>query len=181
MPEDDDREQRAAKDKAEAPQKQKRVIQEYVGTSKRNRDIAQPALERDLHDAEHTDDHQISRSVFRKLFPRTEQHLAERGQCLPNEDDRSDYLDREKKQISYRFRASVARLHRANDISHFGPAFQFLQCDPRRRLRGPNRPLSIDNSATDIGSVPSRRLPGALKLALARFRRYTISEFQNLT
>ena len=143
MPEDDDREQRAAKDKAEAPQKQKRVIQEYVGTSKRNRDIAQPALERDLHDAEHTDDHQISRSVFRKLFPRTEQHLAERGQCLPNEDDRSDYLDREKKQISYRFRASVARLHRANDISHFGPAFQFLQCNPRPSPARP-QPTAVD-------------------------------------
>jgi hypothetical protein len=70
MPEDDDREQRAAKDKAEAPQKQKRVIQECVRASKRNRNIAQPAPERDLHDAEHTDHHQISRDVFWKLFPR---------------------------------------------------------------------------------------------------------------
>jgi len=79
VPENDDGEQRAAKDKTEASQKQENVIEDHVGTSKRDWNVSQAVPKRELHDEQDTDRREIRELVVWKLFARIDGDLPELG------------------------------------------------------------------------------------------------------
>jgi hypothetical protein len=66
-----------------------------------NGHIQQPALERELHQAENTDRHEVGESIMRPLPAWIDHHLFEFRQLLPDKSDRSGDLDREQQQIEF--------------------------------------------------------------------------------
>ena len=120
VPEDSDAEKSAAKDETELAQKQKHMFEDHVRTPKKDWDKQDPAPKRNLHHAENAERDEVGPAVTRKLVARIDCDLPELGECLPNEDERSQQLERKQKQIEAGFARRVVRFDAGDDIRPIG-------------------------------------------------------------
>ena len=116
MPEDKDAEKRAAEYETQSTQKKKYVLPDRAWISKRYRNQAYAAPERDLHQQQHTEHHEVGEIVPRKRLARIDGDLSELGQCLPDECHGSQYLEHKQEQIDPGLSRRVVRVHADDDI-----------------------------------------------------------------
>ncbi|MGH6712877.1 MAG: hypothetical protein ACREEK_28455 [Bradyrhizobium sp.] len=127
MSKDKDAEKRAAEYEAEATQKKKCVLQDRALISKRDRNEAHAAPERNLHQQENADHHEIGAVVRWKWLARIDGDLPELGQCLPDECNRTQYLEREQQQIDPGVAGFGVCVHGGDDIRSIGASLRLAR------------------------------------------------------
>ena len=77
------------------------MAKQNARTAEWNGHIQQPAPERELHQAENTDRHEVGEGVARQLLIWIDHHPFDLRQLLPDKSDRSGDLDRDQQQIEF--------------------------------------------------------------------------------
>ena len=96
------------------------MLEENLGMPKRDRNAQHAIPECELHHAENAERDEVGPAVTRKLVARIDCDLPELGECLPNEDERSQQLERKQKQIEAGFARRVVRFDAGDDIRPIG-------------------------------------------------------------